>query len=242
MAFGAIAGAALGKIASTAGSFLAKHGGQILGAASNVLGGMNFGSSSSGIGIGASKELMDYQYELQNRQTQWLNENSYSQLRTGLERAGYNPLLAMNASPQSSALGVASAPVASSAQYSLGDIAGNMLKDTERRLKDGSGLITRLDNFLKSIDGALSNVAENFGHDDEYSMLKDAGKNIIKDSIRSISKATDDNPSSLTLKGYVSNSAKGEPFEVLEDIPDISESQYSYMKKKGRLFGRRKGR
>lgn len=95
-----------------------------------------FGSSAmtSAMNWAMSREAMNTQYENQRKlniqsnelskdYTQWLNTNAYSQQRTGLENAGYNPMLAVGASPMSGNISGGSAGL-SSAQAS--DLSGSV--------------------------------------------------------------------------------------------------------------------
>jgi hypothetical protein len=82
---------------------------QWIGAGLSALGliGNLFGNSSGSsmfMDLHDSKELMKYQSKQYQKNTQWLNENGYSQLRKGLESANYNPLLAVGATPQQGAM------------------------------------------------------------------------------------------------------------------------------------------
>lgn len=61
-------------------------------------------SHGGGTDISASKELARYNMNLNKQYTQWLNENNYSFMRKGLEKADYNPMLALGASPQQGSL------------------------------------------------------------------------------------------------------------------------------------------
>ncbi|UPW41987.1 DNA pilot protein [Dipodfec virus RodF1_47] len=62
-------------------------------------------SSGGGTNVADSKRLARYNMELNKEYTTWLNENSYSQMRKGLENANYNPLMALGASPQQGSVG-----------------------------------------------------------------------------------------------------------------------------------------
>lgn len=107
VSWGAI-GSAIGKGAAAVGGFLAKNAGTIASVGSSLISGLN-SSSGGGTSVRDSMRLMSHQNNLQKDYTQWLNENSYKQMRTGLENAGYNPLLAVGASPQSGSVGIANA-------------------------------------------------------------------------------------------------------------------------------------
>ena len=74
--------------------------------ASSIIGNLSFGGGTSYSG---SKKLMDYQSALWQRDTQWLNENGWSQMRKGLINADYNPLLAIGSSPSSAPMSNATA-------------------------------------------------------------------------------------------------------------------------------------
>ena len=188
-------GAGIGKVGAKVGGFLAKNAGTIGNVAGGLLGGLNLGSSG-GTDVGASKALMDYQFGLQKDYTQWLNENQWQQMRTGLENAGYNPLMALGATPASGAIGMGSAVSGNTAQFSgldavsaLSGLANisNVQADTEQKLLGtvahlfGTKLGKKAQNLADSIIGSIENTAKRL-------------------------KATD-NVGDLVLQGYVSNTA-----------------------------------
>lgn len=66
-----------------------------------------FGFSNNSAQTGLNKWDTDWLYQQQSDRwranTDWFNNYGYSQMRAGLERAGYNPLMALGATPQSGA-------------------------------------------------------------------------------------------------------------------------------------------
>lgn len=197
----AAAGAALKAAAPAIGRF-----------AGSALGGLLGGSSGSSVGfdINASKELMDYQDKLTREQSQWLNENSYTHMRTGLEKAGYNPLLAVGATPQNGSVGLG-APMSSNTASYDGQKAIEALNTMADTAKTKSGV-------LGSIFGTdLVNVAKQFGNSSGITKglekLIKKSLNTANGAIDTIDKVTDkvnEKYKNFTLKGYVSNTANSE--------------------------------
>lgn len=66
-----------------------------------------FGFSNNNAQVGLNKWDTDWLYQQQSDRwrsnTDWFNNYGYSQMRAGLERAGYNPLMALGATPMSGA-------------------------------------------------------------------------------------------------------------------------------------------
>ncbi len=67
----------------------------------------SFGFSKNNAQVGLNREDTDWLYQRQSDRwranTEWFNQNGYTQLRQGLENAGYNPLMALGATPMSGA-------------------------------------------------------------------------------------------------------------------------------------------
>lgn len=67
----------------------------------------SFGFSNNQAQVGLNKEDTDWLYQRQSDRwrsnTDWFNLNGYSQMRAGLEKAGYNPLMALGSTPMSGA-------------------------------------------------------------------------------------------------------------------------------------------
>lgn len=182
------------------GAFLATAGGQALmsglgkGVGAGAVGALSglFGGKSGGTDIGASIALMNHQNELQKDYTQWLNENSYSQMRTGLENAGYNPLLAVGASPQSGATGIATATSGNTAQFdgqralqSLLTLAQvkNIQADTDMK---NAGIITKFlgTGFVNSAKGKIKGWLDNIANSaKEVSNVSDDVQTLLKGSV-----------------------------------------------------------
>lgn len=63
----------------------------------------SFGFSNNNATVGLNRDdtawLYQKQADLWQRNTEWYNKNGYAYLREGLEKAGYNPLMALGASP-----------------------------------------------------------------------------------------------------------------------------------------------
>ena len=89
------------KLAS-AGSFLSGAGSALGGL--GAIGSLFKSGKKGGIDVGATMALMKYQTDLEKEMTQWTNENQWKFMRTGLENANYNPLLAFGASPSSGSM------------------------------------------------------------------------------------------------------------------------------------------
>lgn len=66
-----------------------------------------FGFSNNNAQVGLNKWDTDWLYQQQSNRwrsnTDWFNQNGYTQMRAGLEKAGYNPLMALGATPLSGA-------------------------------------------------------------------------------------------------------------------------------------------
>ena len=67
----------------------------------------SFGYSNNQAQVGLNKWDTDWLYQQQSDRwrgnTEWFNHNGYSQMKEGLIRAGYNPLMALGATPLSGA-------------------------------------------------------------------------------------------------------------------------------------------
>ncbi|QXN75184.1 DNA pilot protein [Microvirus mar37] len=122
-----------------AGAAFGPHGaaiGAALGVGASLLGGFN-SASGGGTSIAGSKALMDHQLSLNKDYTKWMNENGYSQMRTGLENAGYNPILALGASPASGSVGIANATEGTSAKgVTLNNLASIMNTTANTKLQE----------------------------------------------------------------------------------------------------------
>lgn len=184
-------------LASAGGKALMSGLGQGIGSgAMSALGGL-FGGKSGGTDIGASMALMNHQVALQKDYTQWLNENQYSQMRTGLESAGYNPLLAVGgATPSSGAVGIANATSGNTAQFD--------------GLKALQGLLTsaQIANVKADTDMKNAGIITKFLGTDVVNSAKGKIKgwlNNIVESAKDISRVSDD--ANEILKGYITNSA-----------------------------------
>lgn len=206
----AAAGAALKAAAPAIGKF-----------AGSALGGLLGGSSgSSNDTTGQSMALMRYQTDLQKEYSQWLNENSYTHIRTGLENAGYNPLLAVGATPQSGTVGLGSAGSGNTASFD-GQKAIEALNTMADTAKTKSGV-------LGSIFGTdLVNIAKQFGNSSGISKglekLIKKSLNTANGAIDTIDKVTDkidEKYKNFTLKGYVSNTANSK-FDYVPEYDDL---------------------
>lgn len=186
-----VAWAAIGAGLKAAAPALGKFAG-------SALGGLFGGSSGSSVGydINSSKELMRYQDELTRNQTQWLNENSYKQMRTGLENAGYNPLMALGATPQAGSVGLGSPMSSNTANYSGADAISSLLNMANIAN-------VQADTDTKSLGVITKYLGTKYG--------KMAGKLVDKllDNIQNTAKVNDKikEAGSNVLKGYVSNDA-----------------------------------
>lgn len=183
--------------------------------AGSLVGGLNFGSTG-GTSLNQSKILAQHQFNLSKKYTQWLNEQGYSQMRTGLEKAGYNPLLAVGATPQN---GMQSMPVATtgSAQGFSGQDAINALVSMANvaNLKadtDGK-LLGKLSQFIGTkYAGKVSGIVDN-----------------LLDSIQNTAKSNEkiEEAGKGVLKGYISNSSKFDYVPELEEMsklpPELSQ-------------------
>lgn len=185
-----------------------------------LLSGLSKSSSSTGVDVGASKALMKYQAKLNRRETQWLNENQYSFMRTGLENAGYNPLLAVGATPASANISPVQASVSNTAQFGLGDVISNFDKAEKFVYGDLYGKLRRIKNFMSR---GMSNTAKYLGLDDELVGLRKAVKNTASNFIKRATDALEEEVTPV-LKGYVSNSASAhtdaKPIQNLDRIYD----------------------
>lgn len=177
---------------------VAKFAGSALG---SFLGGSNKGSSG-GTDIGASMSLMRYQTDLQKEYSQWLNENSYSQMRTGLENAGYNPLLAVGATPQQGQVGMANAVSGNTASFS-----GLQAAQALKVLAD-----TDISKFGK-LGAILKNAPELFGKTKKMFQELDIPLESIKEPIQKVIKSIDSTAKSMSKSVEASNSASGKIFQ-----------------------------
>lgn len=108
------------------------------GAVSGLLGGLG-SAASNAMQWAYSKEAAKLQFEHQKQlniqsnelskdYTKWLNTEGHSQLREGLEKAGYNPMLAVNASPSSGSISGGSAGMPNVPNSDIGASAVNAYK------------------------------------------------------------------------------------------------------------------
>lgn len=143
-AFGAIIGAALPSIV---GSF-----------------------SHSGTNLKGSAALMALQNKYWKENTQWYNENGYKFLRTGLESAGYNPILALGASPLNGNMPSATADSSTSASI---DMASSMQANIAK--KQSNATISNIEaNTAKTNEEAITqqNIRRNYDADTDLKMIQ----------------------------------------------------------------------
>lgn len=202
-------------------SSIGKFAGNALG---GLIGGLGGSSNPVGFSFDDTKRLTDYNIQKNKEYTQWLNENSYSHMRLGLENAGYNPLMALGATPQQGSVGVNPINSGSSASFNgqeafsaLAQIAG--LKKIEAETD-----ATRL--------GPIGNMINTWFGDGSSTAKKLKGK--FSDYINDIlDRAKEDDGASgvldkigretaTVLKGYVSNTANAEPFEEFNPDADLT--------------------
>lgn len=189
-----------------------------------LLGGFSGSSNASGFSLADTKRLTDYNIEKNKEYTQWLNENSYSQMRLGLENAGYNPLMALGATPQQGSVGVNPINSGSTASFN-GQEAFNALAQIAALKKlEAETDATRL--------GPIGNMINTWFGDGSSTAKKLKGK--FSDFINDIlDRAKEDDGSghildkigretATVLKGYVSNTANSEPFEEFNPDADLS--------------------
>ena len=190
-----------------------------------ALGGLfNFGSSG-GTDIGASKALMSHQMDLQKDYTQWLNENQYSQLRTGLENAGYNPLLALGSSPQQGQIGMGSAVSGSTASFNPGELLNAVATvaqikntDADTQNKQLGTIVSQIKNWINLLGQSSGNTANSNLSDKIIYKLKSAALNVANNIYK-------DSKSSSTpmLKGYISNTASDfGANERFREVPELN--------------------
>lgn len=191
VAWVAAAGAALKAAAPVIGK-------AAMAVAPSVLGGLFGGKSSSTTSYdgSSSKELMRYQDQLTREQSQWLNENSYTHMRTGLEKAGYNPLLAVGASPQTGSVGLGAPMLSNTANFSGAEAISSLLNmanianvkaNTDATLlgKLGQLLGTKYGNKVSGvIDGVLKSIQNTAKFNNK---IEDAGTGVLKGYISNTS-------------------------------------------------------
>lgn len=74
-------------------------GSQAMGFLDNLFGSFSGSNASSGLNRDDTKWMYDQQSTQWRANTTWYNRNGYSLLREGLEKAGYNPLMALGREP-----------------------------------------------------------------------------------------------------------------------------------------------
>ena len=79
---------------------VASIGGGLLG---KLFGSASGSNAQAGLNRKDTKWMYDQQDKHWRGNTEWFNTNGWTQMREGLEKAGYNPLMALGASPQSGA-------------------------------------------------------------------------------------------------------------------------------------------
>lgn len=181
-----VAWAAIGAAASKALPWIKKNGLSFLEKGIEGMGLFSslFGSKSSGGGtdIGASKTLMNHQMELNKQYTQWLNENGYSQMRAGLEKAGYNPLLAVGATPQQGSISPASATgneVTTFDPATLLDAAATVASIRKTNAETDQIKLGKVGAITKNLFGLVKGLGVNFAkeigvYDDIQGLIKKA--------------------------------------------------------------------
>lgn len=189
--------------------------------AGSALGGLLGGSSgSSNDTTGQSMALMRYQTDLQKEYSQWLNENSYSHLRTGLEKAGYNPLLAVGATPQNGSVGLGSAGSGNTASFDGQKAleALNTLADTAKTKTGVLGSILGTD-IVNTAKGFLNKSGIAKGVEKLIRKSLNTANGAI-DTIDKVTDKIDDKYKNFTLKGYVSNTANSR-FDYRPDLDEL---------------------
>jgi hypothetical protein len=145
-----------------------------LGTGIGAIGSMFGLGSSGGTSLYKSAKLMRYQAELdqqmERRMTKWQNKHGMLMAREGLERAGYNPLLALGASPStaSESVGMSQLPTGSTASFNISQGIDTLLQLAELEKKKAEtqnikygALGSRLMNWYNALKGKNSNNAEN---------------------------------------------------------------------------------
>lgn len=187
-------------------------------AVGGLLSSLNFGSTGS-TSVFKSNQIANHQFNLQKNYTKWLNENGYSQMRTGLEAAGYNPLLAVGATPQSGTVGLGSAVSGNTATFD-----GSKVVDALNTMASTAQVKT---GVLGSIFGTdLVNTAKRFMNDSGVSKglerLVKKSLNTANSAINKVDKVTDkiDKAYNGVLKGYISNTANSQ-FDYVPEYDDL---------------------
>lgn len=182
-----------GKIASSLGS---KAFGNVAGLAGSLLGGFN-SASGGGLDIAGSKVLMDYQAKLNREMTQWQNENQWKFMRTGLENADYNPLLALGATPASGAVGIATGSEGTTARGIQFNSVANALQQLSSADVNNTGALGKL--FGASNAKGLYKFGSTVGN---------KLKRILEAKVDSaLNTAKAEKTGTYLLKGYISNTA-----------------------------------
>lgn len=167
-----------------------------------LAGAFSSGNSGAGVSPAMSKDLMRYQMSLNKDYTQWLNENQYGFMRTGLESAGYNPLLALGASPQQGAI----SPVAAT-DGDMSGFSGLNAVQSFASLKNTAKVVAETNSIKYGpLVSKMINWSKTLGSGSALKGAKDIVKNIINN-------ARDATNSNLVLKGYVSNTADSHGFD-----------------------------
>lgn len=225
----AAVGPALASVGSKVGSFLGST------AFSNATGAISgLGSLfkiNSGRGVRDAKSMMQFQKRMQQEYTQWLNENQYSFMRTGLENAGYNPLLALGASPSEGSIGLGSPSSASGTGNDAMSILSAMATTAQIRKLDAdiaSKNQTVVDKVIKNVDSIVDAAKKhNFPEFLEKYTYSKAGL-FMRNIWRVLFNMFDNTAKSTNnvIKGGVSyNTARSNP--RLQEVFDLKDTGYS---------------
>lgn len=190
-------------------------------------------SRGGGTSVYKTNKIATHQMELNKQYTQWLNENGYSQMRKGLETAGYNPILATGATPQQ---GTMSAPMATESttarSVNLNDIVGltNTQASTDNiKANTNATNLGIIGKFLGNL-GQINSQARKYGFYDSIINIRNGAINTAKNIFKDIRSQV--NNQSTVLKGYISNSSRSfddyEPYYMNQSESNAYGKNYRY--------------